>query len=476
MNDPVSVSRYFWIMKALLLLLALCLPASAASRPDVLFIAVDDLNHWVGYTNRIKLKPTPNIDRLSEMGMSFSNAHCVAPACNPSRAALMTGMRPSTTACYTNGDFWKGFIPEGRGLSQAFRKAGYVALGSGKIYHSNSFYESEWDEYYKPDPELSKGSRGMQKMEGFLAEVKTKVKDADLNDWHVTDWCIRQIEKKHGPSTASGQAKPLFLAFGLFRPHLPWVVPQKYYDQFPLDEIELPPFREDDLEDIPEAGVKMARPQGDHAAITKSERWKKAIQSYLACCAYTDVNVGRVLDALEKSGRMDNTIIVLWGDDGWHLGEKHHWRKFSLWEEATRAPLIWVAPGVTKPGSICEQPVDFLSIYPTLCELAAVSIPDWVEGPSLKPLLANPKAKWNHAAVTTHGYKNHAVRTADWRYIRYADGSEELYDHRKDPYEWTNLARNPESRDTMDRLANLLPRKAAPKKAAGKRGKKKGKK
>jgi arylsulfatase A-like enzyme len=227
----------------------------------------------------------------------------------------------------------------------------------------------------------------------------------------------------------------------------------------------------DDLEDIPEAGVKMAKPDGDHAKIRKSDRWKKAIQSYLACCAYTDVNVGRMLDALEKSGRMDNTIIVLWGDHGWHLGEKHHWRKFSLWEEATRAPLIWVAPGLTKPDTICEQPVDFLSIYPTLCELAGIPAPDWLEGPSLKPLLADPESDWKHAAVTTHGFKNHAVRSADWRYIRYADGSEELYDHRKDPYEWTNLAGNKGMREAMDRLAKFLPKEDAPKKKVKKGGK-----
>jgi arylsulfatase A-like enzyme len=248
---------------------------------------------------------------------------------------------------------------------------------------------------------------------------------------------------------------------------MPWNVPQKYFDMFPLDKIELPPHIPNDLDDIPGAGVKMARPQGDHAAILKSGRWKEAVQAYLAAIAYTDMNIGRLLDALDKSAYRDNTIIVFWGDHGWHLGEKDHWRKFALWEEATRAPLIWVAPGVTRPGSVCERTVDFLNIYPTLCELCGIAIPKQIEGVSLKPLLADPQAAWDRPALTTHGYQNHAIRTEKWRYIRYADGSEELYDHMKDPYEWANLARKPELEDVKRQLAQHLPKanKPAPKDA-----------
>jgi len=280
------------------------------------------------------------------------------------------------------------------------------------------------------------------------------MKDQDLGDWHTVDYCIEQLQKDHD--------KPFFVACGLIKPHLPWAVPRKYYDMFPLDTVKLPPHIENDLKDVPPAGVRMARPTGDHAKFLKSGRWKAAIQSYLATCAYVDVNIGRLLDAFLASKYKDNTIIVLWGDHGWHLGEKEHWRKFALWEEATRAPLIWVAPGVTKAGAVCDQPVDFLTIYPTLCDLAGLPIPEHVEGKSLKPLLENPDAKWDEVAMTTHGYKNHAVRTDRWRYIRYADGSEELYDHDSDQYEYKNEADNPELKAVKAKLAEMLPGKNAP--------------
>jgi arylsulfatase A-like enzyme len=236
---------------------------------------------------------------------------------------------------------------------------------------------------------------------------------------------------------------------------------------FPLDKIELPPVQANDLADVPAAGIKMARPQGDHAAMLKSGRWKEAVQAYLAAIAYTDMNIGRVLEALDQSPYRDNTIIVFWGDHGWHLGEKEHWRKFALWEEATRAPFIWVAPGVTKPG-VCNRTVDFMSIYPTLCDLCGLSTPKHVEGVSIKSLLADPKAAWDRPALTTHGYQNHAIRTEKWRYIRYADGSEELYDEAKDPYEWTNLAGKPEFGSVKADLARHLPKvnKPGPKAAA----------
>jgi len=249
---------------------------------------------------------------------------------------------------------------------------------------------------------------------------------------------------------------------GLHKPHLPFAVPRKYYDLFPLDSIELPPYRENDLDDVPPAGVKMAKPNGDHAQFLKSGRWKAAIQSYLASCAYTDMNVGRLLDALDRSPRRDNTIVVLWGDHGWSFGEKRHWRKFALWEEPTRAPLIWEAPGVTTAGGVCRRPVDFLCIYPTLCELAGLPVPAHVEGRSIVSLLRDPAAAWEFPAISTYGYENHAVRTEDWRYIRYANGDEELYDERKDPYEWTNLARDPEFNAVKKKLAAWLPESATP--------------
>lgn len=420
----------------------------AAEKPNVLFIAVDDLNHWVGYFGRNPQSKTPNLDRLAARGLAFTQAHCAVPACNPSRAALMSGLRPWSTGCYTNSDPWKQHIKEGLGLSKQFLDAGYHVAGAGKIYHSDTYYESEWSEYMDKQG-LSATGKGVGKNEGFLEPLKHDLADQDLSDWQIVDWCIERLQQQRD--------EPLFLACGLHKPHLPFAVPRKYYDMFPLDQIQLPPYRGDDLDDIPPAGVKMAKPDGDHAKFLESGRWKAAIQSYLATVAYTDMNIGRLLDALDRSSYRDNTIIVLWGDHGWHFGEKHHWRKFALWEEATRAPLIWVAPGVTRPGTQCDRTVDFMSIYPTLCDLANMPVPQHVQGRSIRALLQDPAADWDEPAITTHGYQNHAVRSQRWRFIQYADGSQELYDHSEDPYEWNNLAADPQQKQVLRHHAGHLP-------------------
>tara|TARA_R110002096_G_scaffold252201_1_gene445159 strand:- start:2249 stop:3598 length:1350 start_codon:yes stop_codon:yes gene_type:complete len=428
--------------------------AIAEDRPNVLFIAIDDLNHWVTHLGRNTQAQTPNIDRLAAMGTTFTNAHCAVPACEPSRCALMSGRRPWTSGCYKNGHIWKKYQAAGEGLSAQFLNAGYHVAGAGKIYHSMQYHESEWSEYMSTEG-LSNNGPGVDKYDGFHVE-KTfpDLKDEDIVDWHSADYCIERMMEEGD--------KPFFLACGLYKPHLAFVAPRKYYDAFPLESIELPPHREGDLDDIPAAGVKMANPGGDHAKFLKADRWKSAIQSYLATCAYTDMNVGRILDALEKSPNKDNTIIVLWSDHGWSLGEKEHWRKFALWEETTRMPFIWVAPGVTTAGTKSSRPVDLMSVYPTLCELTGIDVPDHVEGTSIVSLLKDPNAKWNRPAITTHGRGNHAVRTETHRYIRYADGSEELYHDAVDPYEWKNLANNPEYANLKKRLAKWLPKEEAP--------------
>jgi len=423
--------------------------APPAKQPNVLFIAVDDLNAWVTHLGRNRQAKTPNIDRLAARGVTFAHAYTAAPACEPSRAALMSGKRPWTSACYQNGDNWRTLTPEGIGLSAQFLKAGYYVAGAGKIYHSDTYFPSEWSEYMVRTG-LSAAGKGVNKNEGFHQPLEHDLKDEDVMDWHTVNWCVDRLNQKRD--------KPFFIAVGLHKPHLPFAVPRKYYDMFPLDTIELPPHREDDLDDIPPAGVKMAKPNGDHAQFLKSGRWKAAIQSYLATCAYTDMNIGRVLDALDKSPEKDNTIVVLWGDHGWSFGEKKHWRKFALWEEPTRTPLIWVVPGVTKPGGVSDRTVDLMTVYPTLCELAGLRVPKHVEGPSIVSLLRDPAASWSSPAITTHGFKNHAVRTEQWRYIRYADGGEELYDERKDPYEWVNLASKGGNFDAVKKqLASHLP-------------------
>lgn len=430
-------------------------PNHERSHPNVLFIAVDDLNHWVTHLHRNRQARTPNIDRLARMGMAFTKAYCVAPSCEPSRAALMSGKRPWTTGCYRNGDTWKEYLTPGEQLTAPFLRQGYRVAGAGKIFHSDLYFPDEWTEYMDIRG-LQLGEKGVDKYDGYHEPLRADLKDDDFLDWHTVNWCVDRMNQPN--------EKPFFIACGLHKPHLPFAVPRKYYDLFPLEEIELPPYREDDLDDIPAAGRKMANPDGDHAEFLKSGRWKAAIQSYLATCAYTDMNIGRLLDALEKSPARDNTIIILWGDHGWSLGEKHHWRKFALWEEPTRTPLIVVAPGTTTPGTVCEHPIDLMAIYPTLCQLAGLPIPEHVQSKSIAPLLKKPNLPWDTPAITTHGRGNHAVRLGQWRYIRYADGSEELYDHSHDEYEWTNLAdRDPHAMVKAD-LKKHLPQSEKPSK------------
>lgn len=423
--------------------------ADTPAKPNVLFIAVDDLNHWVGHLGRNAQTKTPNIDRLAKRGVTFTRAYCAAPVCNPSRAALMSGLRPGSTGVYDNGQDWKPVIAADKTLTTRFLNAGYNVYGSGKIYHANAHRPGEWTAYRvggkqkaTPHPEAKNDGVGGIKFQPLTDDSK-------LPDEDIVNYGIEQLLAKHD--------KPFFLAVGLHKPHMPWNVPKKYYDRFPLKSIQLPPTQEDDLKDVPPAGRKMAKPDGDHAAMLHSGRWKEAVQAYLAAIAYCDAQIGRLLDAYDQSPYKENTIIVFWSDHGWHLGEKEHWRKFALWEEATRMPLIWVAPAVTKAGEVCDRTVDLMSIYPTLCSLCGIDKPKHLEGEDIKPLLVDPKANWDKPAITTFHRNNHAIRTAKWRYIRYADGGEELYDHDADEYEWSNLAKDAKYADVKKTLMKLLP-------------------
>jgi arylsulfatase A-like enzyme len=423
---------------------------SAPAKPNILFIAVDDLNHWVGHLGRNKQTRTPHLDRLAKMGVTFTNAHCAAPVCNPSRAALLSGLRPDSSGIYDNGAHYskgRGISTEGSLVTQ-FKNAGYETLGMGKLWHGGLGFPGQWTATGGKEA-TERGKLDDRSIGGIRFGIITGG-DECVSDTSITDWAIAQLAKKH--------EKPFFLVPGFHKPHMPWNVPQKYYDMHPLAGIELPPVKPGDLSDIPAAGVKMAHQFGDHARVLASGRWKEAVQAYLAAISYLDGQVGRLLDALEKSDYKNNTIICLWGDHGWHLGEKEHWRKFALWEEATRAPFIWVVPGVTQPGGVCSRPVDFMSVYPTLCDLAGIPKPAHVTGQNIRPLLTDPQAAWTTPALTTHGQNNHAIRTERWRYIRYADGSEELYDHANDEYEWTNLAALPEHAATKQKLAEYLPK------------------
>lgn len=445
-----------------LAVLVLAIQPALADKPNVLFIAVDDLNDWIGVLGGHPQSVTPNIDRLCKRGMLFTNAHCAAPACNPSRAALMTGIRPSTSGVYLNSNPWRPVMPEAVTIPQHFMKHGYTALGSGKIYHGRYPDPASWDTYFPSKKQQKPGDplpanrpiNGIPKTSHF-DWGPVDADDSEMGDAQVADWVIKQLGKKFD--------KPFFLACGIYRPHLPWYVPSKYFDQFPLDDIQLPKTLADDLKDVPPAGLKMARPDGDHAKVTKHKQWKHAVQGYLASVAFADKQIGRVIDALDQSPHAKDTIIVFWTDHGWHLGEKQHWRKFALWNEATRTPLAIVAPGVTKPGSSCVQPVGLLDIYPTLIELCGLDARAELEGVSLRSLLDQSfDGNWDRPALTTHGRNNHALRTQRYCYIRYADGGEELYDHDVDPMEWVNLAKDSKYTELKTSLSKWFPSKNAP--------------
>ena len=482
-NDcPALMRRRYFLRTVCLAAVAATLPrparaAEAAKRkPNVLFIAIDDLNDWIGCLGGHPQSRTPNLDRLAKRGVLFTSAHCAAPACNPSRAALMTGILPSTSGVYHNPQPWRKspVLKDAATLPQYFMANGYEAIGGGKIYHGSFPDPPSWNSYFPdqkrnkpPDPNPPKTNiNGLKK--GHFDWGPVTAGDEEMGDFKVVSWAARQMKTK--------RAKPLFLACGLYRPHLPWYVPRKYFDMFPVDDIQLPKVKEDDLDDVPPIGRKVAKPQGDHKAVTGNRQWKLAVQGYLASIAFTDAQIGRLIEAFDAGQLGKDTVLVLWSDHGWHLGEKLHWRKFSLWEEATHNVLMFVAPGVTKPRGVCKRPVGLIDIYPTLVELCGLPIKKELEGVSLVPLLKNPSANWDRPALTTHGRNCHSLRSQRWRYIRYSDGTEELYDHDKDPMEWTNLAADPQYAEIKKAHAKFLPKTNAPESQRGKKGTRTGEK
>jgi choline-sulfatase len=437
--------------------------ARPAGRRNVLFIAIDDLNDWVGCLGGHPDVKTPNLDRLAARGLLFTNAHCAAPLCNPSRAALMTGVRPSSSGVYDNRQPFRKAAPsrDAVTLAQHFMAQGYRVVGGGKIFHGGFPDPVSWHEYFPsqtrnkpPDPMPPKRPLNGIPDTGHFDWGPLHVPDQEMGDWKVAEWARRELARKHD--------RPFFLAVGFFRPHLPWYVPGKYFEMYPEDKVTLPLVKEDDLDDVPPMGRKFARPEGDHKRVIQYGQWRKAVQGYLASITFMDAQVGRVLDALEDGPNAGDTIVVLWSDHGWHLGEKLHWRKFALWEEATHNPLIIVAPGVTTPASRCSRPVSLMDIYPTLVELCELPPRSGLEAASLAPLLRNPQSGWERPAVTTYLRGNHSVRSERWRYIRYRDGSEELYDHWNDELEWHNLADKPEYHTIKQELARWLPPSDAP--------------
>ena len=448
--------------------------AETSERPNILFISIDDMNDWVGplALEGNPLAETPNLDRLAEWGTTFTNAHTPAAACHPARVAIMTGIHPATTGITTNvfsdkpGPSWREhpLLENAVTLSQHFRDHGYFAAGAGKIYHSlqwGPWDENDpdtWDLYLDPGEGSGPIPRQIRAPEevynppeffgrryGYFTWGPIDAADDEMSDAKVVDWAIEQLQ--------TPRDQPLFLAVGIFRPHMPWEVPTQYFDMYPLDEIELPPYREDDLLD---AWVHGRR--GWHQFVVQNEQWKHIVQSYLASITFADAQVGRLLDAVEAEGLRENTIIVLWSDHGMHIGEKDNWEKFTVWERSTRVPFFITAPGVSEPGGRSSRPVNLLDMYNTLIDLADLPPPrdQDPEGESLVTFLRDPASDQPTEASVTSYDEFHGLRTDHFRYIWYPHELEELYDHRADPNEFENLAYDPQHREVLDAHREMM--------------------
>lgn len=471
--SSIAVKLYLHALLAVFVLFAGV--AGAESRPNVLFIALDDLNDWIGCMGGNPQSITPNLDRLAADGMLFTNAHCAAPACNPSRSAIFSGRSPHKSGIYSNAQSLRDVLPDVTLLPKHFSNHGYESSGSGKMLHYIIDAQS-WDDYFPakstemPIPETKYPDKRPLNLPraGPWQYVETDWGPLDAadsefgGDYAVSEWVGNKLSEEHD--------KPFFLACGIYRPHEPWFVPAKYFEKFPLDSIELPPgYKEGDLDDLSGEARKLAQNRY-FAHIVKQGQWKQGVQGYLASIHFADAMLGRVLEALENGPNKDNTIVVMWSDHGWHLGEKEHWQKYTAWRASTRVPLmVKVPPGIskslpngTKSGTRSNAPVSLIALYPTLTELCDLPPGEAIDGHSLVPLLKNPAASLEPAVLTfLHDGRSVGVSGENWRYIRYKGGSEELYHTPEDPYEWNNLASNPEFSSELKRLRALVPEKVA---------------
>jgi arylsulfatase A-like enzyme len=457
---------------------ALAAPAflsAQARRLNVLMIAVDDWNDWVGVLGGHPQVKTPNLDRLAARGVVFTDAHTASPLCNPSRAALFTGRRPSTSGVYTNDQVWRTAMPDVITIPQHFRANGYRAEGGGKLFHHGRGFNdpASWDDYFFWNPAARQN--GWHDNYSFPPdqEPKRPVTPMPSVSWRNFDWAPIDVPDEAMPdfkvaSWAGSflrreQSRPFFLGAGMFRPHIPWFVPRKYFEMYPLDEVIVPTVKEDDLADLPPIARQFALNQfSRHDLLVSTGNWRKAVQAYLACISFSDAMVGRILDGLDAGPHRENTIVVLWSDHGYHLGEKWHWHKQALWDRATHVPMMFAAPGVTRAGERCDRSVSLIDIYPTLAELTGLPPRQPLDGISLAPLLRDPKREWERPALITYERGNHALRNERWSYIRYHDGSEELYDRRQDRQEWVNRAQQPGLTAVKQELARWLPKQDAP--------------
>lgn len=465
---------FFFGMTCWLLVFGNIFPSRAKvekTKPNVLLVIFDDLNDWEGVLKGHPQTITPNIDRLAKKGMLFTNAHCAGTMCNPSRASIITGLRPTTTGVYTNNDTPFDLYKDKLTLNRHFKENGYYVAGAGKILHKFYYEQGDWDEYSgrriedgiihnRENPEKENISKV-----GGIAWGPFSTPDSMTYDARSVQWVSDRINKKHD--------KPFFLACGIFRPHIPWFNPQEYFDKHPLDLIKLPMVKENDLNDVPLIGKNISfsttnftqqddlhndKENLENEAFIKEGKYEEEVQAYLASVTYADAQFGKLLDAIEASPYADNTIIVLMSDHGWHLGEKEHWRKATLWEQVTRIPLIISALGF-KENQVCKEAVSLIDIYPTLVDLCDLPKVEGLEGQSLVPQLNNSTKRKKMPAISSIGPEYHAIRNEKYRFISYGNGQEELYDHSKDPEEWTNLASDPKYLKVKENLKRFLPEK-----------------
>lgn len=453
----MPMCRILLCVTGLLLVTAAPEPARA-DKPNILFIAIDDQNDWIGCLNGHPQVQTPHIDGLADRGTVFLNAHCQSPLCNPSRTSLMTGRRPSSTGIYGLAPWFRQVkeLQNIVSLPQYLRQHGYRALSTGKIYHGGYGRRKTDDEFDELGPAAGVGARPKQKLVDTPAAhplVDWGVfphRDEDKQDFNVATWAVEQLQEPPD--------EPFFLSVGFFLPHVPCYATQKWFDLYPEDTLQLPPFLESDREDTPRFSwyLHWSLPEPRHQFLVEADQWKNLVRSYLACTSFVDAQVGRVLTALQQSGKADNTIVVLWSDHGWHLGEKQITGKNTLWDRSTRVPLIFAGPGITA-GQRCEKPAELLDIFPTLIDLCHLPPRDDLDGHSLQPQLKNARADRPWPAITTHNHDNHGIRSKDFRFIQYADGTEELYDMRKDPNEWHNLADDPQHAAVLTEHRRWIP-------------------
>jgi arylsulfatase A-like enzyme len=444
--------------------------AAEQQRPNILFIAIDDQNDWVGHMGGHPLVKTPNLDKLAARGTTFLNAHCQSPLCNPSRTSLLLGRRPSSTGIYGLSPLPRDLplLKDVVSLPQHFAAHGYRTYASGKIFHSGTSAGSgkkATREFQVTVPLGGVGSLPPKKLVGETPMGNNRLvdwgvwpldrDDTSKGDYKVASWTMEQIK-------SSPKDQPFFIAAGFFLPHVPCYATQQWFDLYPDDDSVLPKVLDADRDDTPRFSwyLHWSLPEPRLSWLREKNQWRNLVRSYLACTSFVDSQVGRLVTALDDAGLAENTIVVIWSDHGWHLGEKGISGKNTLWDRSTKVPLIFAGPGITA-GQRCTQPVELLDIYPTLIELTGVEKRDDLEGLSLAPQLRDAAARRARPAITTHNQGNHGIRSERWRYIRYADGSEELYDMIADPSEWHNLAANSEHAAVMAEHKKWLPRPEA---------------